>query len=146
MASGLEKNLTDIPDDDRLRHLDKLSHILDTAFTVPGTNFRFGLTSCRRLWFPPLLDDPRPLGLELLGCFPHTHRTRIDLAAQALAERRQGLNVTLAAVLALIRSQDVVAAGSWQWLVSASADALHAVSTTVIAMCFMTRVSATVYP
>ncbi len=63
---------------------------------------------------PPLLDDPRSLGLELLGCFPHTHRTRIDLAAQALAERRQGLNVTLAAVLALIRSQDVVAAGSWQ--------------------------------
>jgi len=43
MVQALEKNAIAVPEDDRLRHLDKLSEILDSAFAIPGTRFRIGL-------------------------------------------------------------------------------------------------------
>jgi hypothetical protein len=43
MASGYEKMVTGTSDESRLRRLDKLAQILDTAFPIPGTRFRVGL-------------------------------------------------------------------------------------------------------
>ena len=43
MARGYEKTVTGTADESRLRRLDKLAQILDTAFSIPGTRFRIGL-------------------------------------------------------------------------------------------------------
>jgi len=43
MDKMVERNSVVVPEDDRLRHLDKLSEILDSAFAIPGTRFRIGL-------------------------------------------------------------------------------------------------------
>lgn len=43
MDQTVERNSVAVPDDDRLRHLDRLSEILDSAFAIPGTRFRIGL-------------------------------------------------------------------------------------------------------
>ncbi len=43
MDQTVEKNSVAVSEDDRLRHLDKLSEILDSAFAIPGTRFRIGL-------------------------------------------------------------------------------------------------------
>ena len=43
MAHGYEKPAVGTPDESRLRRLDKLSQLLDTAILIPGTRFRVGL-------------------------------------------------------------------------------------------------------
>lgn len=43
MDQTVERNSVAVPEDDRLRHLDNLSEILDSAFAIPGTRFRIGL-------------------------------------------------------------------------------------------------------
>lgn len=43
MDQTVERNSVTVSEDDRLRHLDKLSEILDSAFAIPGTRFRVGL-------------------------------------------------------------------------------------------------------
>jgi uncharacterized protein DUF4112 len=43
MDQTVERNSVVVPEDDRLRHLDNLSEILDSAFAIPGTRFRIGL-------------------------------------------------------------------------------------------------------
>jgi Domain of unknown function (DUF4112) len=43
MDQTVERNSIAVPEDDRLRHLDNLSEILDSAFAIPGTRFRIGL-------------------------------------------------------------------------------------------------------
>jgi Domain of unknown function (DUF4112) len=43
MDQTVERNSVAVLEDDRLRHLDNLSEILDSAFAIPGTRFRIGL-------------------------------------------------------------------------------------------------------
>ena len=43
MDKMVERKSVVVSEDDRLRHLDKLSEILDSAFAIPGTRFRIGL-------------------------------------------------------------------------------------------------------
>lgn len=43
MDQTVERDSVAVPEDDRLRHLDNLSEILDSAFAIPGTRFRIGL-------------------------------------------------------------------------------------------------------
>lgn len=43
MAHGQEKLAIRASDESRLRGLDKLAQLLDTAIRIPGTNFRIGL-------------------------------------------------------------------------------------------------------
>ena len=43
MARGYEKPARGTSDESRLHRLDKLAQILDTAFRIPGTQFRVGL-------------------------------------------------------------------------------------------------------
>jgi len=51
--------------------------------------------------FPPLLVNPRPLGLEPFRGLPHGNCAGVDLAAQPFPHRPERLDVTLAAVVAL---------------------------------------------
>lgn len=95
MASALEKNLTDVPDDDRLRHLDKLSHILDTAFTVPGTNFRFGLDGI--LGLIPGIGDATGAALSI---YLIVAAARLGLPVNALL--RMVGNVTVETIVGVI--------------------------------------------
>jgi hypothetical protein len=40
---AIDKDSTAGSEEDRLRRLDKLSHLLDNAFAIPGTRFQIGL-------------------------------------------------------------------------------------------------------
>lgn len=43
MAQVHDKPTTAVPEESRLRRLDRLAQLLDTALPIPGTNFRVGL-------------------------------------------------------------------------------------------------------
>ena len=43
MAQGYDKLATEASDESRLRRLEKLAQLLDTALPIPGTRFRIGL-------------------------------------------------------------------------------------------------------
>lgn len=55
MAHGYERPATGASDESRLRRLDRLARLLDTAIPIPGTRFRIGLDGL--LGFIPGVGD-----------------------------------------------------------------------------------------
>jgi hypothetical protein len=67
MDQTVERNSVAVPEDDRLRHLDNLSEILDSAFAIPGTRFRIGLDGI--LGLIPGIGDATGAALSLYLIF-----------------------------------------------------------------------------
>ena len=67
MDQTVERNSVAVPENDRLRHLDNLSEILDSAFAIPGTRFRIGLDGI--LGLIPGIGDATGAALSLYLIF-----------------------------------------------------------------------------